>query len=102
MQHQIKTIIDKEFAANEVPIVARVEPSAWQFDKPTNFRIKLLIEKGGRQVLTAQCYAQRPFELKVINIIPMKPHRLIRLCDILQEAFKELERKSGEGEDQFK
>jgi len=45
---------------------------------------------------------QHPFNLKITNILAMEPHRLIRLCDILKKAVKELERKSEEGEDQFR
>ena len=101
MQHQIKQVIDKEFAANEIPIVARVDERAWQGNQVTDYQIKLYI-KDSKQVLTAICHAHRPFNLKITNFIAMEPHRLIRLCDILQEAVKELERKSEEGEDQFR
>ena len=101
MKAIIKQVIDKEFVANEIPIVARVDERAWQGKQVIDYQIKLYI-KDSKQVLTAICHAQRPFNLKITDIIAMEPHRLIRLCDILQEAVKELERKSEEGEDQFR
>ena len=93
MEQIIKKIIDAEFAANSMEVTARVEPRAWEFEKVTDYSIKLLY-RGGQIFMTVFCRAQQPFTPKVNPTVPVEPHKLIRLCEIIQEAFKELERKT--------
>ncbi|MBR8535422.1 hypothetical protein KDU71_07605 [Carboxylicivirga sediminis] len=101
MQHTIKKVIDAEFAANSMEVTCKVEPYIWQHNIPTDYRTKLLF-RGGQIFMEIICKAQRPFVPKMKPNAPIEPHKLIKLCEIVQEAFKELERKSEEGEGQFR
>ncbi len=101
MQHTIKKVIDAEFAANSMEISCRVNTHIEQFGKPTDCRVQFMY-RGGLVIMEVYCKAQRPFVPKIKPINPIEPHKLIKLCEIVQEAFKELERKSEDGEGQFK
>ena len=101
MLHTIKKVIDAEFAANEIEVSCRVNTHIEQFGKPQTYRIQFMY-RGGLVIMDAYCNAQRPFVPKLKPINPIEPHKLIKLCEIVQEAFKELERKSEEGEGQFR
>ena len=94
MEQLIKKVLDAEFAANQMEVTARVEPKVWQFDKPTDYSAKLLF-RGGQVFMDVICKAQRPYTPKIKPVNPIEPHKLIRLCEIIQEAFKELERKTS-------
>ncbi len=91
MIQKIKLTIDKEFKTNAINIQAKVFEYAMQNNKPTMYEI-LLLYAGARQVMKIYCNAQYPFTPKVLPINPIEPHKLIKLCEIIQEAFKELER----------
>jgi hypothetical protein len=101
MEHLIKRIIDNEFAANGMEVTCRVEPKAWQFDQVTDYQIRLLF-RGGQSFMTVFCRAQRPYVPKLYATGAIEPHKMIKLCEIIMEAFKELERKSEEGEGMFR
>ncbi len=92
---KIKTAIDKEFKANEMDIQAKVVEYAWQNNIPMPYEVMLLYS-GSRSVVKILCNAQYPFKPKVLPVNFIEPHKLIRLCEIVQEAFKELERVERE------
>lgn len=89
----IKRVLDKEFAANGIDIRARVREYAWQHNKVTNYEVDLLY-KGSQLVMTLRMYAQRPFQPKLKPFNFMEPHKMIRLCEVIREAYLELERLS--------
>ncbi len=91
MNTKIKTTLDKEFKSNDMDIQAKVVEYACQNNMPTAYEIMLLYS-GSRCVMKILCNAQYPFKQKVLPVNFIEPHKLIRLCEIIQEAFKELER----------
>ncbi|WP_289054191.1 hypothetical protein [Carboxylicivirga marina] len=93
MQHLIKKIIDQEFAANSMEVICRVDERAWQFDKVTDYRIRLLF-RGSQPFMEIYCAAHRPFKPKMKPNNPVEPIKLLKLCEIIEEAFKEIERLS--------
>ncbi len=92
---RIKIAINKEFRSNGMDIQAKVVEYAWQNNIPTAYEIMLLYA-GSRSVMKVLCNAQYPFVPKVLPVNFIEPHKLIRLCEIIQEAFKELERDVNE------
>ncbi|MBK3516695.1 hypothetical protein [Carboxylicivirga marina] len=101
MQHLLQKTIDQEFAANSMEVTCRVDPYIHHYNTVTDYRIKLLF-RGGQVFMEIMCKAQRPFTPKIKPVSPIEPHKLIKLCEVIQEAFKELERKTEEGEGQFR
>jgi len=93
MEALIKAVIEKEFKSNEIDMKARVNQYAWQFDKVTTYQI-ILLYSGSRRVLDIFMNAERPYVPKLKPSNPIEPHKMIRLCEIIMEAFKELERLS--------
>ncbi len=91
MINTIKKIIDKEFAANEIDIAAKVNEYAWQGGKVSSYQVTLHYS-GSRKVLTILMNSERPFKPKIMPANYIEPHKMFRLCEIIQEAFNELER----------
>ncbi len=91
MVTNIKSSIDKEFKANDIDIQAKIIEYAWQNNAVSMYEI-ILLYAGARQVMKIYCNAQYPFKPKVLPVNSIEPHKLIRLCEIVMEAFNEVER----------
>lgn len=90
----IKKVLDKEFKANEIDIQAKVNEYAWQNNKPVNYQIDLLYAST-RKVMRILMDANYPYTTKIMPYNHIEPHKMIRLCEVIIEAFEELKRQSG-------
>lgn len=92
-----KRVIEKEFKANEINMRARVEEYAWQSNRVITYQITLYYGES-RKVMTIMANAAYPFKPKLMPVNYIEPHKMIRLCEIIMEAFSEIHRLS-KGED---
>ncbi len=90
----IKKCLDSEFAANEIHITARVREYAWQSDIPIKYQVDLFYGET-RKVMTIIMDALPPFTPKLMPDNYIEPHKMIRLCEIILEAYKEIGRLSS-------
>ncbi len=97
MMSIVKRCLDKEFKANEIDMSARVIESAWLHDKPIKYQIDLFYA-GSRMVMRINMQAEYPFTPKVHPYNDIEPHKMIRLCEVIVEAFEELKRLTRDKE----
>jgi len=92
MLTNIKRTVEKEFQLNEIDMRCRVDVYAISMNKPTAFKVDLYLGEGAK-VLSLRMSSEEPFNPKIISVVPIEPKKLGRYCDIINEAFLELESK---------
>jgi hypothetical protein len=91
----IKQAIEKEFKANGIELTARVKEYSYQANRVLNYQIELLYGDS-RNFMRIFCNASAPFQPKVLPISFIEPHKMIKLCEIIMEAFKNLDQSQSQ------